>query len=185
MEIESEETLKKSRENDQSERKTLSHLKDEALVMKQQIRGDIETISGSVYKSILKSEWILCIDSTLTDLIEKHTGKLDREGLIKMRAVLDLHWSDSKTLKRIGLIASNDYEFWTDLSKENLEMKLIGSIAAALVSCPTSEAQCERGFSFLHYVLRRERNRLSLQKLFENLIIKTSSPLPTSSTSSD
>jgi hypothetical protein len=132
-----------------------------------------EVEANQFCKKIYQTPWIVLVDAKLTELIERHIGQVGREKMMWVRGPIDLYWRDGKTFPRIGLVGVDDYAFWHNLALENPRMKLVGSIAASLVSCPSSEAQCERGFSFLHDILRRERNRLSLPKLYESMKIKT------------
>jgi hypothetical protein len=158
--------------HEELESETIPILAEESGTIHELFQAYFPLHTESVVEKMYRTPWTTVVDLVLTELIERHTGKLTREELILLRAPLDQYWSGALTLTRIGLMATSDYLFWHDLIKDNIRMELIASLAAALVSCPASEAQCERGFSFLHYIMRRERNRLSLRKIYESMAIK-------------
>jgi hypothetical protein len=165
-------TVETQQQNEDAEYEAIASLMEETTIFLEGFRAVLPATTESVLEQIYKTPWVNVVDLVLNELMERNAGKLLREEMILIRAPLDRYWSGSLNLTRIGLTATNDYLFWHSLMKENVNMELIASIAAALVSCPASEAQCERGFSFLHYVMRRERNRLSLKKLYESMVIK-------------
>jgi hypothetical protein len=113
----------------------------------------------------------LSIESALARLLRLMYGALSDADLEVARKMIDSLWGGKNKYSGSTLHPSDPLLFWLNVVNQGEDPKVAG-LAVRLLITPASETCCERAFSSLRKIFRRERMRMHIRSIKWQLFMK-------------
>jgi hypothetical protein len=120
---------------------------------------------------LISLRWQRMAEERLRYFVEQRHGSLTDEEWIEKKQFFDLFLAEEMPYCFSSFLVTDRNKFWNEAWKS--QYCWVEEVIADVVSASATEACCERGFSFLRYVVTKRRKRLHMTQLEDILILRT------------
>jgi hypothetical protein len=126
---------------------------------------------SQIIEELSTIRWHNVVEDELRKLVERRFGQMEAFAWDIKKGALDRFWAEEMPYPYSSFLLTDRCKFWTEAATG--VGNHVESVARDLMVASATEACCERGFSFLHYIVSKRRKRLSHLELGYSLILKS------------